>query len=100
MLKLAQKWNKHVEQIGTCDFSVFAEGITLKSFFGTIKGTEIDHKIHENQNEIIDRKKGTEMVPKCIQNGSARGRKSTQTVPKTMSEARSENGYNGAKKTS
>ena len=84
MPKLLQKWNKNVEQIGTHDFSIFSKSTTLKSFFATIKGTEIDDEIDKKRNEISDRKKGAEMLPKRPENGSKWDPKSAGNLPKTI----------------
>ena len=52
--KIVPKVNKHVEQNGTCDFSVFAKCITLKSFFGRIATTKMYEQMNKNRNEITD----------------------------------------------
>ena len=51
-------------------FLCLCKGYNVKIVFGMNKGTEMYHKIHENSSEIIDRKKGAEMVPKVLRNGS------------------------------
>ena len=99
MPKLAQKWNKHVEQIGTCVFSVFAKSITLKSFFGRIQTAKIYQKMNKNRNEITDRKHGAEMLPNGAENGTKWDPKSAgnqqKTLPEVPSEKRFENERSG-----
>ena len=64
MPKRVQKWMNNVEQIETCDFSIFAKCITLELIFGTIKGASIEHNTNKKLNEFIDWRKGLQIVRK------------------------------------
>ena len=87
MPKWLQKWTKNAEHIGTCDFSIFAKSITLKSFFGTINAIQIGYKINKNQSDYNGWKNVAKIIPKVVrseskmtQHGVQIGRKSAENA--------------------